>query len=96
MVSVVEDADDVRRKLGLRVVELRRASGVTQEELAGLLAMDPRDLRRVEAGETNVTIDTIVRIANTLNVAVAGLFSEPTGAASRDPGRPSRTRPKTR
>jgi transcriptional regulator with XRE-family HTH domain len=92
----VEDADDVRRKFGLRVVELRRAAAITQEELAGAVAMDPRDLRRIEAGETNLTIDTVVRIANALKVGVATLFSAPTGAALRDPGRPARPRAKDR
>jgi transcriptional regulator with XRE-family HTH domain len=92
----VTTAEKVRRNLGLRIVEMRRASGTTQEELAVLLAMDARDLRRIEAGESNVTVDTLVRIAEALGVPVAALFDVPSAGARRDPGRPAHVTTKKR
>ncbi len=60
--------------VGRRVAELRRQRGLSQEALAGLLDRDPRWLARIEAGGQNVTIRTLVRLANALDVHAADLL----------------------
>jgi transcriptional regulator with XRE-family HTH domain len=82
--------DDKRvfRAIGLRIVELRQSKGVTQETLAARIGLDPRDLRRLEAG-TNTTVRTLNAIARALDVPLASVFAEPTaGEELRRPGRP--------
>ncbi len=55
------DPDLVLRSVGRRVAELR--SG-TQEELAERLGVSIKYLQRIEAGRPNLTIRSLVRIAN--------------------------------
>lgn len=78
------------RNIGLRVVEIRRDRDLTQEDLAERLRMDPRELRRIEAGG-NITIHTLAKIARALDVAVADLFASPSKLTKRRPGRPKKT-----
>lgn len=91
MLTPVDDSELVRvcRNLGQRIVELRRAQGMTQQALADALRMDVRDLRRLEAGE-NVTVYTLVRIAQALRTEVAELFQKPATRRRRTPGRPAK------
>lgn len=86
----MDESDEVRRNVGLRIVELRRAKKITQEKLAERISMDTRDLRRIEAGQVNVTIDTMVKIAGALEVRTAELFQATSAKPDRRPGRPAR------
>jgi hypothetical protein len=52
--------------------------------------MDVRLLRRVDGGKLNVTVFTLVRIAQRLSVPIASLFEASTLAEPRRPGRPRR------
>jgi len=73
--------------LGLRIIELRRARGMTQEALAAVVQLDARDVRRIEAGG-NTTVHTLAQIARGLGTTIAELFAPPTARARRKPGRP--------
>jgi transcriptional regulator with XRE-family HTH domain len=78
------------RSVGLRIVELRHAKGITQETLAERIGLDARDLRRIEAG-ANTTVRTLNAVARTLGVPVAELFAAPVAPHGlRRPGRPVR------
>ena len=89
-------SDDTReqlKRLGRRIAELRRGRGFTQERAAEGLGMLAPNYARVEQGRQNVTVDTLVRIANLLDVEVFDLFAVPNDTAPPRPGRPSsRTR----
>lgn len=52
--------------VGRRVAELRAARGMTQEALAEAAGVDVSTLRRIEHGERNVTLRTVVTVANAL------------------------------
>lgn len=67
----------VLRDLGLRLRELRRGLGLTQEEAAEKIGMLTPNYARVEQGRANVTVDTLVRIANMLDSPLAALFKTP-------------------
>ena len=69
--------ESVQKDLGLRVRELRHLAGLTQEEGAVQLGMLTPNYARIEQGRMNVTIDTVVRLANMLGVSVADLFIKP-------------------
>ena len=82
----------VRSNLGRRIGELRAGLGLTQEKLAERLKVSPRWLQSVEAGRENLTVDTIVKLANALRADVGTLFESATTPAPRR-GRPKRSRP---
>ena len=66
---------DYRKRVGLRVAELRAAKGLSQRKLALVLEMDRVTLNRIEAGKANPTIGTLERIAGGLEVNVEELLS---------------------
>jgi transcriptional regulator with XRE-family HTH domain len=84
--------ETVQRDLGRRVAELRAARELTQEALAETLDFTPRYLQRVEAGRENLTLGSLVAIANALGVPLAELLEPPTDPQVRV-GRPPVRRP---
>lgn len=52
----------LRRRFGARVRQIRKAQGLTQQELAGKARMDYKYIGAVERGERNLTIDNVERI----------------------------------
>ena len=67
----------VLRDLGLRIRELRRSQGLTQEELSEKLGMLAPNYARIEQGRMNTTVETLVRIAKALKVDIVDLFAKP-------------------
>ncbi len=64
----------VRKKFGLRVRELRKAKGYSQEEFAYECGIHRTYMGDVERGERNVSIDNIAKIALALKVSIPELF----------------------
>ena len=64
----------LQRDLGRRVRQLREAKGLTLYEAQEACGVDWKHLQRVEAGQLNVTLATLHRIAEGLGVSVADLF----------------------
>lgn len=85
------DPDRIVRDVGRRVGELRAAASLTQEKLAALAEVSLKYLQRVESGEENLTIRSLVRLANLLGVPVASLLEAPTSQRPRV-GRPPKTK----
>lgn len=67
---------DVLIKIGARIKDLRIAKGVTQNNLAIMCDWDYQYLSRLESGNANMTIRTIIRICNALDVSLADFFRE--------------------
>ena len=63
------------RDLGLQVRRLRQDRGWTLEQAAERMDVDLKHLQKIEAGQLNVQLVTIVRIAAGLDVPVAQLFA---------------------
>ncbi len=75
-----------------RIVELRRAHGMTQEKLAEALECSVQYASRIEVGE-NLSIHTLTKIANAVGVPVIKLFEPPTTEVSVvKRGRPRKSR----
>jgi len=51
-----------------RLVETRRQKGISQNRLAELTGLSRSGIRHLEAGETNPTLYTLLKIAKVLNV----------------------------
>ena len=62
------------KAFGKRLRELRKAKGMTQEELAGNTGIELRQYGRIERGEINTTINTASRLADALEIHVRELF----------------------
>ena len=64
------------RRVGRRISEIRRARGITQDQMAEGLRCATKNYQRIEYGQ-NVTIKTLTRIANLLGVTVNELVPAP-------------------
>jgi transcriptional regulator with XRE-family HTH domain len=65
---------DVRPAFGNRIRELRKARGLSQEELSHRAGLDYRYIGGVERGERNPSLISITRLANALDVPLSELF----------------------
>ncbi len=92
-----ENAAKIKLTIGRRVAELRRGRGWTQEKMAEKIGTSVQWLSRIEGGGENVTIDTLVGLANILGVGVVELLTPLEGddvrRKARPKGRPKKTTP---
>lgn|SRR5579872_1409049 len=58
------DPDRAPKDVGRRIAELRRERGWTQEHLAERLGLQANNLQRIELGMQNLTVRSLVRLAN--------------------------------
>ena len=58
------------KECGLRIRNLRTANGLKQIELCDEVYMSERNLRRVERGETPLTAESAVRLAEYFHVGL--------------------------
>jgi len=58
------------------VRRLREKSGWTQEQAADAIGIAPRHYQKIEAGDVNVTVATLVSVAKAFGVTVKALFDE--------------------
>lgn len=65
---------EFRIKLGKRIEQLRKISGVSQIELAALINKDKQVINRYEKQGANPTAFILVLIAKSLNVSVDELL----------------------
>ena len=66
---------DIRTKIGLRIRELRKAKGLSQEQLALKAEIDRTYMASVENGKRNVAIVNIERIINALETTFQDFFT---------------------
>ena len=66
---------DIRTKIGLRIRELRKAKGLSQEQLALKAEIDRTYMASVENGKRNVAIVNIEKIINALDTSFKDFFS---------------------
>ncbi len=68
------DTDDLKRKLGLRLKELRLGKGLKQEDLEQW-GFSFRYYGKIERGIVNVTLETLVRLCEIFEVSLSDLFA---------------------
>ncbi|MEQ9263560.1 MAG: helix-turn-helix transcriptional regulator [Owenweeksia sp.] len=69
------DSEEVIRKIGKKIVAIRKEKGISQIELATKLNIEDSALRRIEKGRTNPTIKTLYDISICLGVELAELVN---------------------
>jgi transcriptional regulator with XRE-family HTH domain len=70
------------RRLGLRVRQLRHEREMTLEVASARASLDITHLQKIEAGKLNLTMVTLIRLADGLGVRIADLFAEESSGAS--------------
>jgi transcriptional regulator with XRE-family HTH domain len=66
---------EAAKQLGIVVRELRQEQNFTLEEASARMELDLKHLQKVESGQINVTLVTLLRVADGLNVSLPRLFS---------------------
>ena len=64
----------IQKAFGLRVQQLRKETGMSQEKFALSIDMDRTYLASVEAGRRNISLCNIEKIAKGLNLTVSELL----------------------
>ncbi|WP_315742429.1 MULTISPECIES: helix-turn-helix transcriptional regulator [unclassified Bradyrhizobium] len=67
-------AEDVRRMVGANVKKLRIAAKITQAELANRIGVDRAYVSGLELGQRNITILSLWRVAEALDVPMKSFF----------------------
>lgn len=62
--------------IGRRIRMRRKAMGLTQQELAELVELEPSYVSHIERGATKLGLPTLVNLANTLRVTVDDLLCD--------------------
>ena len=65
---------NIQQSFGLRVQQLRKATGISQEKFALSIDRDRTYLASVEAGKRNISINNIKKIADGLSITISELF----------------------
>jgi len=64
----------LKEKFGLRLQEIRKSLGLTQENIAERIEMDIPNLSNIENGKRFMTPENIEKIAKALSVEVKDFF----------------------
>ena len=64
----------LKQDLGQRIQYLRKQQKLTQEALAELVGIDPKNISKIENGNNYPSAETLTAIATALNVDIYELF----------------------
>lgn len=64
----------ITEKIGNRIRELRKETGLSQEKFAAKIGMDRTYFASVELGKRNISIVNLEKIADGLNISLSELF----------------------
>ncbi len=67
--------DNLKQLFGRRIRELRKRKGYTQEKLAELVGIEPRNLLKIENSQTFPRIQTMQKLLEILNCSPNELFN---------------------
>ncbi len=70
----------VLRDVGRRVRELREAKGLTQVVVAAKLEVATQRIQFIESGKANLTLATLIELANALDAPLSEFFPAPVPA----------------
>ena len=61
-------------RIGSNIREMREERGMTQQDLAARCNMEKSNISRIEAGRTNLTARSALKISQALGVKLGALF----------------------
>ena len=65
--------DELKKRIGQRVVELRTQNGWSQSDLARAVGKDRQAIEKLENGKVNPTLYSLLEIADSLKVSLSVL-----------------------
>ena len=81
--AVMLSEAELRRRLSLNVRAFRNAAGLTLKVVAERAEMHWRHWQKIEAGQVNATLQTLVRIADALSIDPVDLLQTPVERADQ-------------
>ena len=66
---------NTKKKIGLRVKELRLKSNITQQALADSTGLDRTFISHIESGERNIAIETLEKLISGLDISFKSFFA---------------------
>lgn len=78
-----KEVADLRRNVGLQIRSVRKANGLTQEELAEKAELSYKYIGELERGQVNVSIDSLQKIADALEREIGEFFPLPESPLSK-------------
>jgi len=62
-------------RIGMKIKELREEQNISQQDLAAACNFEKSNMSRIEAGRTNLTIGTLLKIGQNLGVKLTDLVN---------------------
>lgn len=78
---------DYLARIGALIRDARKHRGLTQSELAGILGSSQSAIARIEAGQQNLSLETLARIGDALDSEIVALGAGPTHLRVHGPTR---------
>jgi len=75
-VTNMKDQKTFLEQIGTRIADTRKATGFTQTDLAEAVNLSQQVIANYEAGQRNIPVYTLARIADALSVPVAVLTAD--------------------
>lgn len=69
-----EKETNVKKSLGTKIKELRKYRGMTQEQLAEIIGIEPNNVSMIEIGKNYPAPDNLAKIAKALGAEIYELF----------------------
>ena len=66
---------NIKQMIGARIKEIRNRKGLTQEQLSEKMEINPKYLSSIERGNENPTLNTLIRLSESLEVDLSEIFS---------------------
>ena len=66
---------DLKQMIGARIKRIRTKKGFTQEELSERMKINPKYLSSIERGKENPTLNTLIKLSESLDVDLSEIFS---------------------
>jgi transcriptional regulator with XRE-family HTH domain len=66
---------DIKQMIGARIKEIRTKRGITQERLSERMEINPKYLSGIERGKENPTLNTLIKLSESLEVHIGEIFS---------------------
>lgn len=66
--------EEIREKLGKVVVDMRKARGVSLQDLCNYTGLSQKYVSDLENGKRNIGLDTVVILTNYFNVSIGDFF----------------------
>jgi transcriptional regulator with XRE-family HTH domain len=62
--------------VGANIRKIRKEKSISQYELSKLCGMEKANMSRLESGQSNATVLTLLKVSDALNVSVSEFFRE--------------------